>query len=149
MIERLASGPAGQYCGDSVLKRPLSLMRLLVVGTLASLAWSACNSIDFTSIDWDGDGVPDHFDAFPVDPNEDADSDDDGVGDNSDAFPLDPTRSATGPAGEPTDNANDNAAPPDNGNANDNQNINDNGNDGNTNDNGSPDPAPPVSGGRR
>jgi hypothetical protein len=134
MIERLASDPVYRYCGDSVLKRPLSLLRFLVTGMLVALAWSACNSIDFATIDWDGDGVPDQKDAFPVDPNEDTDSDNDGVGDNSDAFPLDPTRSAPDPAGEPADNANDNAAPPD---------------DGNANDNGSPDPLPPPSGGRR
>jgi len=38
--------------------------------------------------DRDGDGVPDHDDVFPDDPNESKDSDHDGVGDNGDAFPT-------------------------------------------------------------
>ena len=40
-------------------------------------------------IDTDGDGVPDVFDAFPSDPNEQYDTDGDGVGDRSDQFPHD------------------------------------------------------------
>ena len=56
--------------------------------------------------DTDGDGVPDHQDAFPNDPNESADADGDGTGDNADldddndtvpdlddAFPLNPSES--------------------------------------------------------
>ena len=39
--------------------------------------------------DDDGDGVPDHSDAFQLDSTEWADSDGDGVGDNADAFPQD------------------------------------------------------------
>jgi hypothetical protein len=39
--------------------------------------------------DADGDGFPDHSDAFPNDPNETTDTDGDGVGDNADAFPDD------------------------------------------------------------
>ncbi|GAB3032745.1 thrombospondin type 3 repeat-containing protein [Bowmanella dokdonensis] len=42
------------------------------------------------SFDTDGDGVGDHSDAFPNDPNEWLDADNDGVGDNSDIFPNDP-----------------------------------------------------------
>lgn len=54
--------------------------------------------------DRDGDGVPDHSDAFPDDPAETTDTDGDGIGDNADldddgdgvadvddAFPLDPS----------------------------------------------------------
>ena len=40
--------------------------------------------------DDDDDGVPDHDDAFQLDPTESADSDSDGYGDNADAFPDDP-----------------------------------------------------------
>ncbi|MCY4011627.1 MAG: M12 family metallo-peptidase [Gammaproteobacteria bacterium] len=40
--------------------------------------------------DDDDDGVPDHDDAFQLDPTEWADSDSDGYGDNADAFPDDP-----------------------------------------------------------
>lgn len=40
-------------------------------------------------VDSDGDGVADHLDAFPFDPNETQDTDGDGVGDNADAFPND------------------------------------------------------------
>ena len=43
--------------------------------------------VGYISSDTDGDGVPDHNDAFPNDANETTDSDSDGVGDNSDAFP--------------------------------------------------------------
>ena len=42
------------------------------------------NSID---LDDDGDGVPDAFDTFPLDPSDFADSDNDGFGDRTDAFP--------------------------------------------------------------
>ena len=55
--------------------------------------------------DTDGDGVCDHLDAFPEDPDESSDMDNDGIGDNSDPdndndrvddvsddFPLDPCR---------------------------------------------------------
>lgn len=38
--------------------------------------------------DLDGDGVPNEDDAFPLDPNEWADSDGDGIGDNSDNCPT-------------------------------------------------------------
>ena len=66
----------------------------IVLGAAACWAtMTACDVIDLNAIDWDGDGVPDVTDAFPVDPTEDTDSDGDGVGDNSDAFPLDPSRS--------------------------------------------------------
>lgn len=41
--------------------------------------------------DFDGDGVPDESDVFPLDATEWLDSDGDGVGDNADAFPSDPT----------------------------------------------------------
>jgi len=40
--------------------------------------------------DADGDGVPDHQDAFPNDPAETTDTDLDGVGDNADPYPSDP-----------------------------------------------------------
>ena|GEM_PF-1619860 len=56
--------------------------------------------------DSDGDGVADHQDAFPNDPNESVDTDNDGIGNNADtdddndgvedsqdAFPLDPSES--------------------------------------------------------
>ena len=41
-------------------------------------------------LDRDNDGVGDHSDDFPDDPQETIDTDNDGVGDNSDAFPEDP-----------------------------------------------------------
>ena len=96
----------------------------IVLGTAACWAtMTACDSIDLNAIDWDGDGVPDVTDAFPVDPTEDTDSDGDGVGDNSDAFPTDPSRSETATVGDSgetdsdTSNANDNSSdespPPD------------------------------------
>lgn len=123
------------------MTRRLNLYRYIVVAAVGALAWAACTTIDFATIDWDGDGVPDQNDAFPVDPNEDTDTDGDGVGDNSDAFPQDPNRSA------PIDNANDNALPQDNGNTNDNQNDNGNQNvNDNQNDNGTTNP---PTGGRR
>ncbi len=43
----------------------------------AAACWAtmtACVSIDLLAIDWDGDGVPDVTDAFPVDPTEDTDT---------------------------------------------------------------------------
>ncbi|MBO6704447.1 MAG: hypothetical protein JJ921_19085, partial [Pseudomonadales bacterium] len=46
---------------------------------------------DVNIIDTDGDGVVDHLDLFPNDPNEAFDSDGDGIGNNADAFPLDPS----------------------------------------------------------
>jgi len=42
--------------------------------------------------DDDNDGVPDASDAFPLNPDESADSDGDSVGNNGDAFPNDRTR---------------------------------------------------------
>lgn len=45
------------------------------------------------SLDADGDGVPDFFDAFPEDASESVDSDGDGVGDNADQCPNDPSGS--------------------------------------------------------
>ncbi|MBN1389565.1 MAG: VCBS repeat-containing protein [Candidatus Thermoplasmatota archaeon] len=39
------------------------------------------------NLDYDGDGVPNHLDAFPWDPSEYSDRDGDGVGDRTDAFP--------------------------------------------------------------
>ena len=51
---------------------------------------AGCAVPDLTTLDYDDDGVPDHLDAFPVDPNEQYDTDGDGVGDNTDAFPDDP-----------------------------------------------------------
>ena len=54
-------------------------------------AAASMNSIvDTRILDSDGDGVGDHSDVFPFDPNEWMDSDGDGVGDNRDAFPFDP-----------------------------------------------------------
>lgn len=53
-----------------------------------------CASPDPTVLDFDGDGVADMFDAFPVDPAEQRDTDGDGVGDNADAFPTDPDETA-------------------------------------------------------
>lgn len=44
-----------------------------------------------SSGDFDGNGVADSSDAFPMDASEWQDSDGDGVGDNSDAFPSDTT----------------------------------------------------------
>ena len=41
--------------------------------------------------DTDGDGVGDNADEFPTDPSEFIDNDGDGVGDNADAFDYDPT----------------------------------------------------------
>lgn len=47
-------------------------------------------NVTVSDLDSDGDGVPDHEDVFPDNPDEWTDSDGDGVGDNSDAFPDDP-----------------------------------------------------------
>jgi hypothetical protein len=47
-----------------------------------------------TEIDTDGDGMPDPYDEFPKDPNEQSDMDGDGVGDNSDVFPKDSSETA-------------------------------------------------------
>ncbi len=46
-------------------------------------------------VDYDGDGVKDHLDAYPLDPNKSSidDRDHDGVPDNLDAFPDDPNES--------------------------------------------------------
>jgi F420-dependent methylenetetrahydromethanopterin dehydrogenase len=45
-------------------------------------------------VDYDSDGVKDHQDSYPLDPNQsDFDQDNDGVPDNLDAFPYDPTES--------------------------------------------------------
>ena len=63
-------------------------------------------TVALSEFDLDGDGVLNHFDAFPNDPSETTDSDGDGIGDNADvdfdndgvndsddAFPSDPTES--------------------------------------------------------
>ena len=63
-------------------------------------------TVALSEFDLDGDGVLNHFDAFPNDPSETTDSDGDGIGDNADvdfdndgvndsddAFPTDPTES--------------------------------------------------------
>ena len=42
-----------------------------------------------TIVDYDGDGIADASDAFPLDASESSDSDGDGVGDNSDPYPDD------------------------------------------------------------
>ncbi|MCI5193488.1 MAG: hypothetical protein D3915_10240 [Candidatus Electrothrix sp. AU1_5] len=46
-------------------------------------------------IDYDGDGIKDHLDSYPLDPTNQgtSDRDNDGVPDNEDAFPDDPTES--------------------------------------------------------
>ena len=93
---------------------------------------SGCDSLDLAAIDWDGDGVPDVRDAFPVDPSEDTDSDGDGVGDNADAFPMDPTRSDLTDG----DTGNENNEPP-----------NENENDNSPGDTSPPDTTPPATGG--
>jgi alpha-tubulin suppressor-like RCC1 family protein len=66
----------------------------------------AGRTVALSDFDLDGDGVSNHFDAFPYDPSETTDSDGDGIGDNADvdfdndgvndsddAFPTDPTES--------------------------------------------------------
>ena len=60
--------------------------RLLHIGNVAgdTDADDLGNSID---LDDDGDGVPDAFDTFPLDPKDFTDSDSDGFGDRTDAFP--------------------------------------------------------------
>ena len=60
-----------------------------------------------STLDSDGDGVPNALDAFPTDPKESVDTDGDGVGDNADAFPLDSTESVdtdSDGVGDNTDN---------------------------------------------
>jgi hypothetical protein len=66
---------------------PPGVALLCVVMPVAILNGCAVNP---GILDYDGDGVPDEVDAFPVDPTEQTDSDGDGVGDNTDAFPTDP-----------------------------------------------------------
>jgi hypothetical protein len=71
-----------------------------------SLAPFSINVIAYVQQDSDGDGVPDHLDAFPDDINEwvdtdgdlignnsDTDDDNDGIADVRDGFPLDSTKS--------------------------------------------------------
>ena len=48
--------------------------------------------VSSSSLDSDGDGLPDGVDDYPNDANETEDSDGDGVGDNSDQFPYDPSQ---------------------------------------------------------
>ena len=43
---------------------------------------------NFEDLDDDGDGVPDRFDQFSLDPNEAFDADNDGVGNNEDLYPV-------------------------------------------------------------
>lgn len=124
----------------------------IVWGAAACCAsMTACVSIDLNAIDWDGDGVPDVIDAFPVDPTANKDIDGDGIGDNGDAFPQDPNRGglATIDSSGETDNE---AVPNDNGT------VSNDTDTGNANDNSSdesppPDANPPSSdggsGGRR
>lgn len=119
------------FCGGIALST--GMRRLLIMACAATVANVAgCDSLDLAAIDWDGDGVPDVRDAFPVDPNETTDRDGDGVGDNADAFPMDPARS------DPTDGdtGNENDPPP-----------NDNENDNSPGDTSPPDTTPPPAGG--
>ena len=98
----------------------MGIKRLFIMACAAIAANVAgCGSLDLAAIDWDGDGIPDVRDAFPVDPSEDTDIAGDGVGDNADAFPMDPARSdlAAGDTGSETGNEEDNSpgdtSPPD------------------------------------
>ena len=114
----------------------------------AAACWAtmtACVSIDLLAIDWDGDGVPDVTDAFPVDPTEDTDSDGDGVGDNSDAFPDDPSRSEPAMAG--TSNEMDDESVPDDSDAVSNDTDTGNANDNSSDESPPPDANPPSSDG--
>jgi hypothetical protein len=70
--------------------RPCPLLAAMLCAMLPLTILAGCASIDTSTLDFDGDGVPDEVDAFPVDPTEQKDSDGDGVGDNTDAFPTDP-----------------------------------------------------------
>lgn len=88
--------PAGQFGS------PLRLAVETAIG--AAMGWLVVDPLVAT--DSDGDGTPDHQDAFPNDPSESMDSDRDGIGNNADpdddddgrldvddAFPLDPLES--------------------------------------------------------
>ncbi|MCW5213432.1 thrombospondin type 3 repeat-containing protein, partial [Desulfobulbus sp. TB] len=52
------------------------------------------NEAESSFVDYDGDGIQDHLDSYPLDPNQsNSDRDNDGVPDDKDAFPDDPTES--------------------------------------------------------
>ena len=59
-----------------------------VVSTVEVGADSLLLDLQDSGPDFDNDGVPDAFDAFPEDPDEWEDSDSDGIGDNSDPYPV-------------------------------------------------------------
>ncbi len=86
-----------------------NLLGIRQVGSEVILISEINNAFEFTTynstLDSDGDGVPDDSDAFPSDPSEWLDSDGDGVGDNGDAFPNDSTESADSDGDGVGDNA--------------------------------------------
>ncbi|MCI5134930.1 MAG: hypothetical protein D3920_07615, partial [Candidatus Electrothrix sp. AW2] len=53
------------------------------------------NEAESSFVDYDGDGIQDHLDSYPLDPTNQgtSDRDNDGVPDDEDAFPDDPTES--------------------------------------------------------
>ena len=62
---------------------------------LADVDKDGCiDSIEDFDNDLDSDGVPDHLDAFPLDPRMVYDTDGDGYGDSIDAFPYDESENA-------------------------------------------------------
>lgn len=107
------------FRGEMALTTGMRRQFIIACAAATVVNVAACDSLDLAAIDWDGDGVPDARDAFPVDPSEDTDSDGDGVGDNADAFPMDPARSdlADGDTdsdmGNENDNSPDDTSPPD------------------------------------
>jgi uncharacterized repeat protein (TIGR03806 family) len=102
-----------------------TLTKFSIVPISAASALTSANFIDnvsviqstphTTPVDRDGDGVPDHLDEFPDDPEESVDSDNDGVGDNSDVFPDDPAESSDRDGDGIGDNSDPYPDDPDNG----------------------------------
>ncbi len=66
-----------------------------VFGDPAPFVFKSCAYLLSDTTDFDGDGVPDNEDLYPLDPNESADTDGDGIADNTDLFPYDATNGSS------------------------------------------------------
>ncbi len=87
-------GAAGQYAYAYVTDT-IHCMNP-VFGDPAPGVLKSCEYLLSDQDDFDGDGVVDRIDAFPMDANETLDSDQDGTGNNADPFPYEPDNNVAG-----------------------------------------------------